>query len=263
MPTTEIDLPRWAQDANPPGMLFRAAYRDFRALLAAQAGPAQAGPAHEPVSAELADMAARRMGDALEDIRLSLARQAGARAPVGDVDQAEALQFAFAQVVDETLLNEPWPGRQVWSAHLLEWRMFKTRSGGAQLIERIDAITRTNDRASGEIAELYLYCLSLGFAGRLRDRPQGIVELARRRAMLFGFLYPEMPVIDDPDFILAEAREANLVRTEPHRRSLAQRMRVALMTAAALSVPLLVSIAIWLSLRTMVSDVVRDLAVKQ
>jgi|GEM_PF-6060625 len=246
-----MHTPRWVQDANPLGMLFRAAYGDFLALLAAQP---QAGK--EAVSAELSTVAARRMSEALDTIRLSLARQAGARTPVGDVDQAEALQFAFAQVVDETLLNAPWQGRAVWSDHLLEWRMFKTRSGGAQLIERIDAITRTNDRASSEVAELYLYCLSLGYAGRLRDRPEAIVELARRRAMLFGFLYPGMSGIDDPDFVLGEARDGNLIRTAPHRRSLAQHMRVYLLAGAALAVPLLVSILMWVHLRSIVGDVI-------
>ncbi len=251
-----MSMPRWAQDANPLGMLFRDAYGDFQAVLAAQPRLAQ-----EPVSAELAGVAARRMGEALDAIRLALARQAGARAPVGDVDQAEALQFAFAQVIDETLLNAPWQGRAAWSEHLLEWRMFKTRSGGAQLIERIDAITRTNDRANHEIAELYLYCLSLGYAGRLRDRPEAIVELARRRAMLFDFLYPGMPGVDDPDFILAEAPDDNLLRTAPDRRGLAQRMRVYLLAAAALSVPLALSIVIWFSLRPIVSDVIDQIPV--
>jgi len=246
--------PRWAQDANPLGMLFRAAYGDFLALLAAQPHAAT-----DAVSPELATVAARRMSDALDTIRLSLTRQASARTPVGDVDQAEALQFAFAQVVDETLLNAPWQGRAVWSDHLLEWRMFKTRSGGALLIERIDAITRTNDRASSEVAELYLYCLSLGYAGRLRDRPEAIVELARRRAMLFGFLYPGMSIIDDPDFILGEARDGNLIRTAPHRRSLAQRMRVYLLACAALSVPLIVSILMWWQLSASVREVIAQM----
>lgn len=251
-----MSTPRWVQDANPLGMLFRAAYGDFLALLATQP---RAGA--EPASAELASIAARRMSEALDAIRLSLARQAGARTPVGDVDQAEALQFAFAQVVDETLLNAPWQGRAVWSEHLLEWRMFKTRSGGALLLERIDAITRTNDRASGEVAELYLYCMSLGYAGRLRDRPEAIVELARRRAMLFGFLYPGVGVIDDPDFILGEARDGNLIRTEPHRRSLAQRMRVYLLAGAALALPLIVSILMWLHLRPIVGNVIDQIPV--
>jgi type IV/VI secretion system ImpK/VasF family protein len=250
--------PRWVQDANPLGMLFRAAYGDFLALLSTQPRVGRELP-----SLELATVAARRMSEALETIRLSLARQAGARTPVGDVDQAEALQFAFAQVVDETLLNAPWQGRSAWSEFLLEWRMFRTRSGGALLIERIDAITRTNDRASSEVAELYLYCLSLGYAGRLRDRPEAIVELARRRAMLFGFLYQGMAGIDDPDFVLGEGRDGNLIHTAPDQRSLAQRMRVYLLAGAALSVPLVVSILIWLQLRPIVSKVIDQIPVMQ
>lgn len=250
-----MDAPRWAQDANPLGMLFRAAYLDFRAVLDAQAGPGQ-----DQVSAELAEVAAARMDTALDDIRMTLGRQAAARAPLGDVDQAGALKFAFAQVVDETLLNEPWQGRTVWGEHLLEWRMFKTRSGGAQLIERIDAITRTSDRASREVAELYLYCLTLGYAGRFRGRPQGSVELAQRRATLFAFLYPEQPGIDDPAFALSGAAEP--LRVEPGRRSLARRSRVYLAGALMLAVPLIVSTAMWFALRPIVGDVTRAILEK-
>jgi type VI secretion system protein ImpK len=187
----------------------------------------------------------------------ALARHPGLRAPVGAADQADALQFAFAQVVDETLLNEPWPGRSAWREHLLEWRMFKTRSGGASLIDRIDAITRTADRASREIAELYLYCLTLGYAGRFRDQPQGGAELARRRAVLFAFLYPDLPGIDDPAFALSDTADDGPLRIEPARRSLAQRGRAYLIGAALVAVPLVVSIVMWLALRPIVADVTR------
>jgi type VI secretion system protein ImpK len=252
-----MDTPRWALDANLLGLAFRAAWLEFRAVLAAQAGPAQ-----DLIGTGLAEAAAVRMDAALNDICLTLTRHPGLRMPVGADDQAEALQFAFAQVVDETLLNEPWPGRSVWDDHLLEWRMFKTRSGGASLIDRIDAITRTSDRASREIAELYLYCLTLGYAGRFRDQPQGRAELARRRAMLFAFLYPEMPGIDDPAFTLSEASDDGPLRIEPARRSLAQRARVVLIGAALLAVPLIVSVIMWLTLRPIVGNVTRAITEK-
>ncbi len=251
-----MEYPRWALDANPLGLLFRAAYADFRALLARE--PKRTG---EPVSMEVADSAARRMTASLRDIRVMLARRAGARVTMGDVDQTEALQYAFAVVVDETLLNEAWQGKDAWTEHLLEAAIFKTRSGGQRLIERIDAVTRNNDRPSREIAEVYLHCLMLGFAGHLRDRANAPAALAQKRATLFAYLYPDLPTIDESAFVLTESRDDNVIRTEPRKRSLAAQMRLYLFAGALVAVPLIASIIMWLYLRPVVGDVVRELQV--
>ncbi|GGC13502.1 DotU family type IV/VI secretion system protein [Pseudoduganella buxea] len=246
--------PVWALDANPLGLVFREAYQAVRELLDAQPR-AIAGA----VSDEQANQAAVQFGAALWDIHLALARRSALRHVAGSADQSEALQYAFAVLVDETLLNENWAGRGAWSEHLLEWRVFKTRSGGTRLFERMDAAARSGERASREIGEIYLYCLTLGFAGRLRDRPDGAAELAQRRAALFAWLYPDQPSLDDPAFVLAQAREENLARAEPHQRSLAGRLRVYLVASSLLAVPLLLSLVLWLYLRADLAGVLRNL----
>lgn len=248
------EMPRWLLDTNPLGMMFREAVASFQALLAAQPRVAPG-----TVSLEVAHEAARRMQDALGDVRLGMARQAWSRQYSGE-EQAEALQYAFALVVDETLLNEPWPGRAAWGEHLLEWRLFKTRSGGERLLERIDAVLHGQGRASREIAEVYLHCLSLGFAGRLRDRPDGPAELARRRAELFAWLYPDRPPLDGPDFVLTDAPDEHLFRAPPRTRGLSSRLRTYLLAAAVLAVPLVASLIVWLALRPIVGEVLDRIA---
>ncbi|WP_374039800.1 DotU/TssL family secretion system protein [Massilia sp. Dwa41.01b] len=247
------ERPRWLQDGNPLGGLFRDAVDAFYALLAAQP---RIGPG--AVSLEVAHEAARRMQDALGDIRLGMARQSWSRQYSGE-EQLEALQYAFALVVDETLLNEPWPGRAAWGEYLLEWRLFKTRSGGERLLERIDAVLHGQDRGQRDIAEVYLHCLSLGFAGRLRDRPDGPAELARRRTELFAYLYPDAVPLDAPGFVLTEAPDEHLVRATPRTRGLSSRMRTYLLSAAVLAVPLVASLIVWLALRPIAGDVLRQI----
>jgi len=246
-----MERPRWALDANPLGLLFRDAYAELRKLLAAQP------PAGLETPAPLAELAAARMDAALADVCHALESRVGRRALHDGQDGLDALLFAFAVVADETLLNEDWPGRGAWRAHLLERRLFKTSSGGARLIERIDAVTRQGDRASREIAEVYLHCLTLGFAGRLRGREGSLPELASRRHQLFAYLYPDQATLGESGFVLAEGREDNLMRSMPAQRSTAAQARTWLLAAALLAVPLAVSVFVWLALRSILDDALR------
>jgi type IV/VI secretion system ImpK/VasF family protein len=246
-----MDRPRWALDANPLGLLFRDAYAELRRLLGEQPSAGLETPA------PLAELAAARMDAALGNVCHDLESRVGRRAPQNGHDGLDALLFAFAVVADETLLNEDWPGRAAWRSHLLERRLFKTSSGGARLIERIDAVTRQGDRASREIAEVYLHCLTLGFAGRLRGREGSLPELASRRHQLFAYLYPDQATLGESGFVLTEGREENLVRSTPGQRGVAAQARVWLLAAAILALPLLVSIGAWLALRAILADTLK------
>ena len=253
-----MDRPRWALDANPLGLLFRDAYAELRRLLSAEPSAGLETPA------PLAELAAAQMDTALADVCHDLESRVGRRAPLGGFAGSaggagvhsglDALLFAFAVVADETLLNEDWPGRGAWRAHLLERRLFKTSSGGARLIERIDAVTRQGDRASREIGEVYLHCLTLGFAGRLRDREGSLPELANRRHQLFAWLYPDQATLGESGFVLAEGREDNLVRSTPSARSVTAQARVWLLAALLLAVPLVASSGAWIVLRSILDE---------
>lgn len=249
-----MDHPRWLLDTNPLGLLFRDAYAGFQAVLAAQP-PAQPG-----VSLEVANEAAHRMSEALAGIHLALVRQAPARRGGAFDDGFEALEYAFATVVDETLLNAPWQGRAAWGDYLLERRLFKTRSGGERLLERIDAVLQAQARAQRDIGEVYLHCLTLGFAGRLRDRADGPAALAQRREALFDWLYPDWPAIDAPGFVLTEAAEDQLPRGAPRQRSLASRMHTWLLAAGVLALPFVASAVIWFMRRPIAGEALRQIA---
>lgn len=243
-------LPRWALDANHLGMRFRAAFAQFQDVLAREAPTGG-----QAVSMEAAQQAARRMHDALGDARATLGRAgtAGTRDAEND-----AVQFAFASVVDETLINTDWAGQAAWdNEFLLEWVLFKSRSGGQGLFDRIDQALRGSDRVNRDIAQVYLYCLTLGFAGVWRGRAGSVAELARLRAALFDFVYAPQPRIDEPGFVLAEAPGENVVRTEAQQRSIAGEMRVYLYAAALVALPLLVSGVLWLTLRPILAGVLK------
>lgn len=236
----------WAHDPNPLTALFRQAYAQFRALLA---DPSLAGETD-------AQKAAVAMAPRLHDISANLRRSAGALRSPGEPDLPNILLYAFAAVADEALINSDWPGAPAWSARLLERNEFKTQLAGERLFERIrDAARAPRSRGNVEIAELYLDCLNLGFKGAYRYAgPQhgdqdSANELAQMRQDLFQFVHQRSSALGDERYRLGEPPGHNLLRADPPRLGLTDRIEWWMVALAALAVPLLVSSAIWLVLR--------------
>lgn len=71
--------------------------------------------------------------------------------------------FGVCAWIDETILCSSWAeGKMIWKNQLLQQEYFKTHRAGEEFYEKLDALT-AND---SEVAEVYYYCLALGFLGR-------------------------------------------------------------------------------------------------
>ena len=78
-----------------------------------------------------------------------------------DFDSQEAL-FAVVAWADEVLLAAPWSGAQEWARHLLQKRHFGVSNAGDAFFSHLEQL----DPQQIEVREVYIYCLSMGFAGR-------------------------------------------------------------------------------------------------
>ena len=238
----------WANDPNPLTALFRQAYAQFRAVLADQYAPGSAGMATDTDARKAADSIAPQ----LHDISARLRRSASALRSPGTPDLPNILLYAFAAVADEALINTDWPGAPGWSARLLERNEFKTQLAGQRLFERIrEAARAPRSRGNIDIAELYLDCLNLGFKGAYRHANQqhgdhgSANELVLMRQDLFQFVHQRSNALGDERYRLGEPPGHNLLRADPPRLSLADRIDWWMVVLAALAVPLLASTAIW------------------
>lgn len=245
----------WAADANPPARLFRLAYRELSDALADWRRPGAT------LAAADAGAAGRAMLATLVDIATRLGRSAGSRLSHGEQGQARMLQYAFAALVDEILLNTTWPGKSQWNSMLLEDALFQSRLSGERLFDCMKAAMVVRNQESLEIAEVYLHCLLLGFRGKYRDSSHWLEQLDGWRRDLFFFVYQYAPDLGRPSHLFIEADEANLVRTAPRQRRLGPRVRWNLHLMALLAVPLLLSCLLWWHVTYRVDTILGDIAV--
>jgi type VI secretion system protein ImpK len=78
--------------------------------------------------------------------------------------------YLMAALADEIFLNLPWKGAQIWQENMLEAQLFQVQMAGEQFFKKLDLLLSTNEQNRGEIALIYLFCLSFGFKGQFRDR---------------------------------------------------------------------------------------------
>ena len=95
------------------------------------------------------------------DELLASARANALEADESDADVQDAL-FAVVALADEILLAAPWTGAGEWPRHLLQKRLFSVSNAGDAFFSRLEQL----DPLRIQTREVYLYCLSMGFAGR-------------------------------------------------------------------------------------------------
>jgi len=86
-------------------------------------------------------------------------------------DFLEELVYLMAAFADETFAClVDWSGRDYWSEHWMESRLFNSQVAGEDIFRRIDKILTRRDYGAEELSSIYLMILALGFRGRyLRD----------------------------------------------------------------------------------------------
>lgn len=94
----------------------------------------------------------------------------------------EKARFAIVALADEVALNTNWPGQEDWEDELLEQHFFGTSIAGEEFYVRLQEVGPEED----QLAEIYFLCLSLGFMGKYRSRPEERQEMQQR-------LYGQLP----------------------------------------------------------------------
>lgn len=97
-----------------------------------------------------------------------------------DVDDA---QYALVAFLDEMIQYSDWPEAHAWGGNPLQLILFNENVAGINFFERL---ARVRQR-SAEVAEVYFFCLVLGFAGKYRMQGNqvhqelaGLIEDLRR-----------------------------------------------------------------------------------
>jgi type VI secretion system protein ImpK len=105
--------------------------------------------------------------------------------------QVQDVKFALAAFIDETILTNNFPLREVWEANPLQLEYFGEHLAGVKFFERLDAVMK-NPAAEAEALEVYYLCLLLGFKGKykvyLEEQLKGVVAQVEERLRAAGRL---------------------------------------------------------------------------
>lgn len=103
--------------------------------------------------------------------------------------QVQDIKFALAAFVDETILTNNFPLREVWEANPLQLEYFGEHLAGVKFFERLDAMLK-NPAADADALEVYYLCLLLGFKGKykvyLEEQLKGVVAQVEERLRAAG-----------------------------------------------------------------------------
>jgi len=124
----------------------------------------------------------------LYDVLYQRAREQGQTGGYSDEDISEAW-FAVCAWIDEMLLCSEWPEKDQWEGRQLQRIHFQTVNGGEEFFSRLQDLPLEK----GQVREVYLYCLAMGFKGRFFS-PEDEMKLARIKE-------DQMLMIRDPEEI--------------------------------------------------------------
>ncbi|MEY2776463.1 MAG: hypothetical protein RLY30_561 [Pseudomonadota bacterium] len=150
---------------------------------------------------EAAKEAAREASQQLRSLLDAQLLELSARGTEPERALAEDIQYLKVALADEVLLHSAWLGQPVFLDSLLEVSLFRTSRAGQEVIDRVDRLLKNPSPESQALAPLYLFAINLGFQGRLRPLPQGLLSDAEGRTIqslklaLFRMVYhrdPEM-----------------------------------------------------------------------
>jgi type VI secretion system protein ImpK len=106
------------------------------------------------------------------------------------------IQYVMAAMADEVFLSLEWAGKDYWSTHLLEERMFGTHDAGSRFFENLDGLLQRRDATRADVLAVYLLALSLGFRGKLRGVSTD-AQIAHYRNQAYVTLFQRNPGLPD------------------------------------------------------------------
>lgn len=106
-------------------------------------------------------------------------------------EQVQAVKFALAAFVDETVLNPASPIRDEWEKLALQLKYFGDQHAGIKFFERLEELLRQPEQ-NAEAIEVYYLCMVFGFKGRYNifyeDQLQDVIADTERRLREVGRL---------------------------------------------------------------------------
>lgn len=121
--------------------------------------------------------------------------------------QVQAVKFALAAFVDETVLTANFHLRDEWEKYPLQLQYFGEHLAGVKFFDRLDELLQQPE-ANGEVIEVYYLCLLVGYKGKykiyLEDQLKGVIQDTGERLRKVGRLVeaelsPHWKVVDQPE----------------------------------------------------------------
>ncbi|HVG39146.1 MAG TPA: type IVB secretion system protein IcmH/DotU [Pyrinomonadaceae bacterium] len=122
-------------------------------------------------------------------------------------NQVQAVKFAAASFVDETVLTADFPLRDEWEKYPLQLEYFGEHLAGVKFFERLDELLKAPE-VNADVIEVYYLCLLLGYKGKykiyLEEQLKGVIEnvaetLRRVGRLQTGDISPHWRVTDQPE----------------------------------------------------------------
>lgn len=101
-----------------------------------------------------------------------------------DGGQVMAARYVLCTVVDEAVVTTPWGNESAWSQMSLLSTFHNETFGGEKFFQLLEHLSR-NPVKHLAMLELMYICLSLGFEGKYRVLPRGMLELEAIRDSLY------------------------------------------------------------------------------
>ncbi|MFG0382808.1 type IVB secretion system protein IcmH/DotU [Pseudomonas sp. zbq_18] len=101
-----------------------------------------------------------------------------------DGGQVMAARYVLCTVVDEAVVTTPWGNESAWSQMSLLSTFHNETFGGEKFFQLLEHLSR-NPVKHLPMLELMYICLSLGFEGKYRVLPRGMLELEAIRDSLY------------------------------------------------------------------------------
>ncbi|GBL59597.1 type IVB secretion system protein IcmH/DotU [Pseudomonas sp. R3.Fl] len=132
---------------------------------------------HSPAGEELQGLN-QRLSDGVRQFEL-LALQDGA-----DNGQVMAARYVLCTVLDEAVVTTAWGNESEWAQMSLLSNFHNETFGGEKFFQLLEQVTR-NPVKHLHMLELMYLCLALGFEGKYRVLPRGLLELEAIRDSLY------------------------------------------------------------------------------
>ena len=104
-----------------------------------------------------------------------------------DAHQTQVAKYLLCGTADDIVQNIPGTDRHLWIQYSMVARFFNRRTSGVGFFQEVEKALQAPAQ-NFQLLELAMTCLSLGFEGQYRSAPNGAVELARIRSMIYDSL---------------------------------------------------------------------------